>query len=77
MILKTSIKKFSNKVNFFVVGAPKSGTTFLRHFLNKNKKIFLPEIDATYWGKDINNLSMYNTPQGNKCLHHIHIYFHK
>ena len=50
-----------NKINFFIVGAPKSGTTLLRYLLNKNKKIYIPNIDATFWGNDINNLSLYKT----------------
>ena len=48
-----------NKINFFIVGAPKSGTTFLRFFLNKNKQIYIPDIDAKFWGDDINNLRLY------------------
>jgi hypothetical protein len=41
------------------VGAPKSATTFFRFFLNKNKQIYIPEIDSNFWGDDINNLSLY------------------
>lgn len=39
---------------FFVVGAPKCGTSALTHYLNRHPEIFMPEgRDPTYFGSDL------------------------
>ena len=43
------------KPDFFIVGAPKCGTTALCKYLNKHPKIFIPEIkELHYFGADLN-----------------------
>lgn len=40
--------------DFFVVGAPKCGTSALTHYLNQHPEIFMPEgRDPTYFGSDL------------------------
>lgn len=42
------------KPNFFIVGAPKSGTTFLYHYLRQHPDIFMPEHkEPFYFGGDL------------------------
>ena len=48
---------FKKKIDFFIVGAPKCGTTFLKNHLVQNPKIFMPKIECVYWCKDMNDLS--------------------
>ena len=48
---------FKKKIDFFIVGAPKCGTTFLKYHLAQNPKIFMPKIEPVYWCKDMNDLS--------------------
>ena len=45
------------KVNFFIVGAPKSGTSFLRYHLGLHPNIFLPKEEPVFMCKDMNDLS--------------------
>lgn len=48
----TDIKKF-NKPNFFILGAAKSGTTSLYHFLDQHPKIFMSkEKEPTFFCED-------------------------
>ena len=49
------------KIDFFIVGAPKCGTTFLRHYVAQNPKIFMPKMDLVYWCKDMNDLSEFKS----------------
>jgi len=51
----------SKKISFFIVGAPKSGTSFLRHHLNKHPHLFLPEEEPVYMSTDLNDLSNYKS----------------
>ena len=47
---KTIIKK----PNFFIVGAPKSGTTSMQHYLKQHPDIFMPEgKEIHYFGSDL------------------------
>ena len=45
------------KVNFFIVGAPKSGTSFLKYHLGLHPNIFLPKEEPVFMCKDMNDLS--------------------
>ena len=45
------------KIDFFIVGAPKSGTSFLRYHVAQNPKIFMPMMEPVYWCKDMDDLS--------------------
>jgi len=38
--------------NFFIVGAPKSGTTSLYHYLKQHPDISIPEKEPRYFIKD-------------------------
>ena len=49
------------KVNFFIVGAPKSGTTFIQKHLNKHPNLFLPEEEPVYMSTDLNDLCNYKS----------------
>tara|TARA_B100000029_G_scaffold515840_1_gene624977 strand:- start:623 stop:1570 length:948 start_codon:yes stop_codon:yes gene_type:complete len=49
------------KVDFFIVGAPKSGTTFLKKYISQNSKIFMPKIEPIYFCRDMNDLSEIKT----------------
>ncbi len=43
-----------SKVDFFIVGAPKCGTTSLHYYLKEHPEIFMPHIkDRPYFGDDI------------------------
>jgi hypothetical protein len=45
----------NNKVNFFIVGQPKCGTTSLFHYFKKHKEVFMPEQKQLYFfAKDHN-----------------------
>ncbi|MEM7571971.1 MAG: sulfotransferase [Bacteroidota bacterium] len=47
---------YSNKIpSFLVVGAAKSGTTSLHHYLNAHPDLFLPEIKETWFFSTYNN----------------------
>ncbi len=37
------------KPNFFIVGAPKCGTTSLYHYLRQHPDVFLPHSETEYW----------------------------
>lgn len=55
-----------NKVNFFIVGQPKCGTTSMYHYFKKHKEVFLPKQKQLYFfAKDHNEHrkkhSKYNT----------------
>jgi len=44
--------------NFFIVGAPKSGTTALNEYLKQHPQIFIPEIkDVSFFGSDLHFIS--------------------
>ena len=44
-----------NKVNFFIVGQPKCGTTSLYHYFKKHNEVFMPEQKQLYYfAKDHN-----------------------
>lgn len=52
---KSLFKKKRSKPNFFVVGAAKSGTTSLYHYLKQHKEVFLSPIkEPNFFCKDIN-----------------------
>ena len=58
-------KEHIKKPNFFIVGAPKCGTTFLYHYLKKHPDIFMPNFkEPHFFGKGLGrqkghfNLSM-------------------
>ncbi|MGD8744208.1 MAG: sulfotransferase [Candidatus Woesebacteria bacterium] len=43
----------SNKVDFFLIGAPKCGTTSLHNYLRKHPEVYMPEFkDRPYFGDD-------------------------
>lgn len=47
-------KKIIRKPNFFIVGARKSGTTALYHYLKMHPDVFLPELkEPQFFGKDL------------------------
>jgi len=44
---------YNNKQNspeFFIVGAPKSGTTSLRFWLSQHPSVYMPKYELNYWG---------------------------
>lgn len=41
------------KPDFFIVGAPKCGTTFLHNYLNLHPNLFLAQKELYYFGKDL------------------------
>ena len=49
------------KINFFIVGAPKSATSFIKYYLNQHPKIFLPEDEPVFMCKDMRDLSQFKT----------------
>ncbi len=42
-----------NKPNFFIVGAPKCGTTAMNDYLNQHPEIFMAPKEIHYFGKDL------------------------
>ena len=42
-----------NKPNFFIVGAPKCGTTAMNDYLNHHPEIFMAEKEIHYFGSDL------------------------
>ena len=54
------------KPNFFIIGAPKCGTTSLAHYLAQHPGIFIPDLETNFFCKDvlessdIKNLSNYH-----------------
>ena len=48
----------TRKPDFFIVGAPKCGTTSLYYYLRQHPQIFMPEYkEPHFFGKDLNKLS--------------------
>ncbi|PCJ25299.1 MAG: hypothetical protein COA97_08230 [Flavobacteriales bacterium] len=47
------MNKETNKPDFFIVGAPKSGTTALDYHLNLHPEIFMAKKEIHYFGSDI------------------------
>ena len=46
------------KPNFFIVGAPKCGTTSLQYYLQQHPDIFMSNYNEPhYFGKDLNKLN--------------------
>lgn len=46
--------KKDQKIDFFIVGAPKCGTTSMHNYLRQNPLIYLPEVkDRPFFGNDI------------------------
>ncbi len=46
-------KKLNKQPEFFIVGAPKSGTTALFTYLNAHPNIFIPRKELNFFGKDL------------------------
>ncbi len=50
------------KPDFFIVGAPKSGTTSMCEYLNKHPQIFIPEIkEPNFFGSDLTGIRNFST----------------
>jgi len=62
-------KEVIHKPDFFIVGAPKCGTTSLYFYLNQHQNIFLAPKELYYFGKDFTYL------QGKSSLSHYQSYF--
>ena len=46
------------KPDFFIVGAPKCGTTSLYYYLRQHPQIFMPDYkEPHFFGKDLNKIS--------------------
>ena len=45
--------------NFVIVGFPKCGTSFIHHFLNQHKKIFMPDFEPVHFGTDFTSNSIF------------------
>jgi hypothetical protein len=57
------MKRHARKPDFFIVGAPKSGTTALAHYLNQHPDIFIPRAkDSHFFGSDLHFLNNINHP---------------
>ena len=57
------MKRHERKPDFFIVGAPKSGTTALAHYLNQHPDIFIPRAkDSHFFGSDLHLLNNINHP---------------
>ncbi len=49
------MKKDVKKPNFFIVGAPKCGTTAMNEYLKQHPDIFIPDVkEVHYFGSDLN-----------------------
>ena len=49
----------TNKPDFFIVGAPKCGTTSLAEYLNSNPRVFVTNPkEPFYFCKDFNNIPL-------------------
>lgn len=59
------------KVDFFVVGAARSGTTTLYHYLSQHPQVFLPDVkELNYFSKVSSNQSQdYDLPKPGKKYH--------
>ena len=49
-----------NRVNFFIIGAAKSGTTYLARNLSKHKNIFIPTQEPVFFSNDLSDLTVFN-----------------
>jgi hypothetical protein len=49
-----------NKVDFFIIGAAKSGTTYLARTLSKHKNIFIPTQEPVFFSNDLFDLTVFN-----------------
>jgi len=57
------MKKTIRKPDFFIVGAPKCGTTAMAYYLEQHPDIFMPAAkDSHFWGSDISLLHRINQP---------------
>jgi hypothetical protein len=57
------------KPNFFIVGAPKCGTTSLNYYLQQHPDIFMSNYNEPhYFGKDLNKLNNVHITEKNKYL---------
>jgi hypothetical protein len=57
------------KPNFFIVGAPKCGTTSLHYYLQQHPDIFMSNHNEPhYFGKDLNKLNNVHITEKNKYL---------
>ncbi len=55
--------------NFFLIGAPKCGTTAMHEFLREHPEIFMPEQkELHYYGSDLRGLSATATPEHHDAL---------
>jgi len=54
MNMSETLVGIAKKPNFFIVGAPKSGTTAMYHYLGQHPEIFMPEWkEPYYFGSDL------------------------
>ena len=61
--------ELKRKPNFFIVGAPKCGTTSLLHYLKQHPDIFMSDYNEPhYFGKDLNKLNDVHITEKNKYL---------
>ncbi len=57
------------KPNFFIVGAPKCGTTSLHYYLQQHPNIFMSNYNEPhYFGKDLNKLNNVHITEKNKYM---------
>ena len=57
------------KPNFFIVGAPKCGTTSLNYYLQQHPDVFMSHYNEPhYFGKDLNKLNRVHVTEKNKYL---------
>ncbi|MBA2458072.1 MAG: sulfotransferase domain-containing protein [Gemmatimonadales bacterium] len=57
------------KPNFFIVGAPKCGTTALYEYLKPHPRIFMPELkEPHFFARDLGTYPRIQTPEDYACL---------
>ena len=63
MVEKTLMKTKRKRPDFFIVGAPKCGTTAMAEYLGQHPEIFMPEAkDSHFFGSDIKLINKINQP---------------
>lgn len=63
---------FKPNINLFIVGAAKSGTTSLYHYLNQHESVFFPQVKEPNYYSNIfsEDKQAYKKPKPNKFYHH-------
>lgn len=57
------VDKAERRSDFFIVGAPKSGTTALHHYLHQHPEVFVAEKELHYFGSDLPSARPRCTPE--------------